>query len=221
MILSAHQPAYLPWLGYFEKIKSSDVFVYLDSLQFETNSFINRNRIKTNSGPLWLTLPVKSSGHLGKSMLDLEIDNARNWKKKHIKTVEQFYSKAPHYQDRFERFRSHIEMTEGNLAEFCWKHLQFWLRELDITTKIVRLSSLDISERKSDLVLELCKKFEANQYYSGALGKHYLKLEDFADIGCKVNFQSYSPKNYPQLYGDFVENLSVLDAWLMCDEVVL
>ena len=85
-VISIHQPAYLPWLGYFHKILLSDVFVYLDTVQFEKNSFINRNKILGASGSFWLTVPVKTKGHTDKTLMDLEI-NGDHWKIKHIKSI--------------------------------------------------------------------------------------------------------------------------------------
>lgn len=95
MILSIHQPAYLPWLGYFDRIARSDKFVYLDNVQFERNSFINRNRIKTANGPIWLTIPVRLKEHFNKTIADIEIDARQNWKRKHLRSIEQNYRHAP------------------------------------------------------------------------------------------------------------------------------
>src|SRR5690349_7924911 len=103
MLLSAHQPAYLPWLGYFDKIRRCDVFVYLDTVQFEKNSFTNRNKVKTAQGPLWLTVPVRSKGHLSSTLQELELDPAQRWRHKHLKTLREAYAKAPHFEARFER----------------------------------------------------------------------------------------------------------------------
>ena len=94
MILSAHQPAYLPWLGYFDKIARADVFVYLDTVQFEKNSFINRNQIKTPQGAQWLTIPVRTKGHMSASLRTTEIDDSQKWRSKHIKSIETNYRKA-------------------------------------------------------------------------------------------------------------------------------
>lgn len=94
MILSAHQPAYLPWLGYFHKIAISDVFVILDEVQFEKNSFINRNKIKTSNGSVWMSVPINIDGHMNKTIRDMEISNKFNWRKKHWKSIYLNYKKA-------------------------------------------------------------------------------------------------------------------------------
>ena len=95
MILSAHQPAYLPWLGYLERISLSDKFVILDQVQFEKNSFINRNKIKIKEDAVWLTIPVNLKNHLEGTIKNTTINTNDKWKIKHWKTIQQNYSKAP------------------------------------------------------------------------------------------------------------------------------
>lgn len=222
MILSAHQPAYLPWLGYFDKIVKSDIFIYLDTVQFEKNSFTNRNRIKTPQGPVWLTIPVKIKGHLGKSLLELEIDSGQNWRRKHLNTIFLNYKKTAFFEERFAKLEALYQNQHVLLSELCWDQLMFWLKELGITTQVIRSASLPTCSKKSDLVLDLCRHFGADQYLSGALGKDYLKVEDFRLNGISVEFQDYHPSVYSQLWGDFVPYLSILDFWMNtehCDVV--
>ena len=98
MILSAHQPAYLPWLGYFHKLAVSDGFIILDNVQFEKNSYINRNKIKTPSGESWLTIPVKMREHLNKSINEMEFADFK-WQKKHFNSIIMNYKKSLNYNE--------------------------------------------------------------------------------------------------------------------------
>ena len=214
MILSAHQPAYLPWLGYFDKIARVDVFVYLDTVQFEKNSFINRNQIKTPQGSLWLTVPVKTKGHTSGSLRTTEIDERQPWRVKHLKSIEMNYRKAARFDECFPKIEALLSMPESNLAEYCWHQLRFWLDELGIVTRIVRSSELPIANLKSDLVLELCQYFGAQHYLSGALGRDYLIEDDFSKTGIVIEYQSFKSPVYPQLWGAFMPNLSILDWWM-------
>lgn len=214
MILSAHQPAYLPWQGYFDKIARSDVFVYLDTVQFEKNSFINRNQIKTPQGALWLTIPVKTRGHTSATMRSTEIDDSQPWRKKHLKAIEMNYRKAPCFDERFTKIEQLLNFPESNLAEYCLHQLEFWLAELAIDTCIVRSSQLSISSAKSDLVLDLCKYYKVTHYLSGALGRDYLVEDDFCKAGIVIEYQRYQPVSYPQLWGDFIPYLGILDSWM-------
>lgn len=215
MRLSIHQPAYLPWLGYLDKIQSVDLFVFLDSVQFEKNSYVNRNQIKTSQGPLWLSIPVKTKNHLHTSIANIQIDETKNWRKKHLKTIEQSYSKAPYFKQRFPRLEQLFEDLKPitGLADFCWQELQFWLNEFRISTEIIRASSKAYEGEKSDLILNICKHHNADTYLSGKFGKDYLALSEFRDLGIKVEFQEFQSPNYSQLFGDFVPNLSLIDFW--------
>lgn len=219
MILSAHQPAYLPWLGYFDKIARANVFVYLDTVQFEKNSFINRNQIKTPQGALWLTIPVKTKGHTSGSMLTTEIDDSQPWRIKHLKSIEMNYRKAARFEECFPKIEALLNMPESNLANYCFHQLRFWLDELGIDTRVVRSSELPVTSAKSDLVLNLCQHFGAQHYLSGALGRDYLVEEDFSHAGIAIEYQSYKSPAYPQLWGDFMPNLGILDWWMNGSEL--
>lgn len=217
MILSVHQPAYLPWLGYFDKIARADVFVFLDTVQYEKNSFINRNRIKTSQGPAWLTIPVKTKGHTSASLRTTEIDDSQMWRMKHLKSIEMNYRKAPRFEEYFSGIENLIKMPQSNLAEYCFQQLGFWLKEFGIGTRIVRSSELNVTSTKSDLLRDLCLHFGARHYLSGALGRDYLVEDDFSKAGISIEYQNFKSPVYHQLWGDFIPNLSVLDCWLNSD----
>lgn len=211
MILTVHQPAYLPWLGYFEKIMRSDVYVYFDNVQFERGSFINRNKIKTANGPVWLTVPVFSKGYRERTLLDLAIDNTINWQRKHFLSIITAYKKAPYYKEFIEKIEPFYTKIYSSLTDYCYDYLLFWLRELSISTKVLRQSDLGVAGHKSELVLNMCKSVEADTYISGALGKNYIDDDLFSKNGIKVIYQDYKPQSYPQLWGGFTPCLSILD----------
>lgn len=214
MILSAHQPAYLPWMGYFDKISRSDLFVFLDSVQFEKNSFTNRNQIKTQQGPAWLTIPVKMKGHLSSTLKETQIDNSQGWKNKHLKSIYFNYRKAPRFGQCYPKLEELYHLSLDLLSDLCFHHLAFWLRELGVQTRIERSSSLGMESSKSQLILDICKYYGADQYLSGKLGRNYVDEEQFKKSGIVVSYQDYAPAPYPQLYGEFIPNLSVIDQWM-------
>lgn len=216
MILAAHQPAYLPWLGYLDRIAIADVFVYLDTVQFEKNSYINRNRIKTPVGAKWLTIPVKTRGHMSATLRDTEIDCTRSWREKHLKTIEMNYTRATQFRTCFPKLKSLLADNSGSLAGLCFRQLRFWLEEFRISTRIVRASELQVSTSKSALILDLCRELGATRYLSGALGRNYLVREDFAAAGVAIEFQSYTHPIYPQLWGEFLSHMSIVDFWMNC-----
>jgi len=218
MIVSIHQPAYLPWLGYLDRIAQSDTFIFLDMVQFEKNSFTNRNRIKTANGPLWLTVPVLSQGHIGKTLLDLKIDNRQDWKTRHLRSIEQNYRKAPFFAERFARFAALYDVVEDGLADFCFRQLRFWADEFALSARILRARDLAAAGSKSDLVVSLCHAVNATEYLSGPQGRSYLDEPTFARAGIKVRYHDFMPQTYPQLFGDFLPAMAALDYWMHMPE---
>lgn len=216
MILSAHQPAYLPWLGYFDKIARANLFVYLDTVQFEKNSFINRNRIKTPQGEQWLTVPVRVKGHMSSTLRELQTDHTQPWRAKHLKSIAMNYSRATHFRRLLPQLETLLGVDELYLVDLCFAQLRIWLDELGITTPLVRSSELAISSTKSNLILDMCRHFRATRYLSGTLGRGYLVEEDFRDAGIALEYQEFKHPTYPQLWGKFVPNLSIVDCWMNC-----
>jgi WbqC-like protein family len=216
MLLSAHQPAYLPWLGYIDKIARADLFVYLDTVQFEKNSFINRNRIKTPRGAQWLTVPVRSRGHLSDTLRNTEVESSQPWAQRHLRSIRMNYARARHFAACQPKLEALLAGPPSKLAELCWEQLRFWLAEFSIATPVVRASSLAVSGHKSELILQLCRHFGADRFLAGALGRHYLVAEEFRGAGIELEFQSYDAPQYEQLWGEFVPHLSVVDYWMNC-----
>lgn len=215
MIISIHQPAYLPWLGYFHKILLADVFVVLDVVQYEKNSFINRNKIKTGYGVSgWLTVPIKRNMGLKENFLTkTEIDNARKWSADHYKTIELNYVKTPYYRLYQDFFRGYYQKDWRFLNDLCKEFLQFIVAVLEIKTEIVYASELpDFETKKSDLVLDICKYFCADFYVSGNLGKDYLLEGNFTKNKIRIYYQDFHHPVYRQKFGEFISNLSILDA---------
>lgn len=221
MIITAHQPAYLPWLGYFDKILKSDIYVFMDTVQYEDRSFINRNKIKTSQETMWLSVPVKSKGYRKTNLLSMEIDNSQNWRKKHLNAIWLNYKKAARFEELYPRLEKLYLSKHDLLIDLCYEQLLFWLGEMGISKKIVHLSELEINSSKSDLILDICKALQAKQYISGALGKNYLEEEAFAREGIEIIYQDYRHPVYPQLWGDFVPNMSILDFWMNTADVKL
>lgn len=213
MIISIHQPAYLPWLGYVERIKQSDLFVFLDSVQFEKNSFTNRNLIKGANGPHWLTIPIKTKGHLNKHLLEIEIASDTEWRRKHLSSIKTSYSKCIGFDEKYQKLSHLYNNNEVHLADLCFNHLLFWLEELNIKTKIIRSSSMNISSKKSDLILDICHNVGATTYLSGPMGKKYLEEGDFLSNGIKLDYHHFEPMPYPQLFGSFIPFMGIIDYW--------
>ncbi len=215
MIVSINQPAYLPWLGYFDRIDASDIHIVLNHVQFEKNSFTNRNKIKTAQGATWLTVPLLTKGKFGGLAIQtIEIDNKSKWTKKHLTSIHQNYRKTPFFENYFSELEKIYKQEWANLNQLVSKLNTLFLEWLKIDTKIIYSSDLKINSTKSKLVLDLCKKMKTTKYISGAVGKDYLETEVFIQNQIEVVFQNYQHPIYNQLYqskSSFEPYMSILD----------
>lgn len=211
MIISAHQPAYLPWAGYLHRIALSDQFILLDDLQFEKNSYINRNAIKSSSGSQWLTVPVKMKGHIKSKIIDLEISNQKDWKKKHLRTIYQAYSKSQYFLNHAEFIDDLYSRSWTNLNDLNLFILENLLIKFNVDTPIVYSSEMQLSGKKQNLILEICKKTGANSFIFGGFGRDYVDIELFSNSNIKPYFHEYQTEPYYQRWGEFIPNLSIID----------
>jgi len=210
MVVSIHQPHYLPWTGYFDKIDAADRFVLLDTVQFEKNGWQNRNKIKTSQGWMWLTVPVRHD--FGSAIAETVIDNRKRWSRKHMQALVTNYSRAPHFNDYSGYFQSLFERTWEKLAGLNAEIIGYICGELGITTEIITASSLgEFPDDPNERLAGIVKKVGGDVYLAGVGSRAYLRRESFGGKGIEVVFQDYEPREYPQMFGDFIPGLSVVD----------
>jgi hypothetical protein len=217
MNLSIHQPQYLPWLPYLMKIGESDLFIFLDSVDFQKNGLQNRNQIKTAQGPLWLTIPVKHE--LGQKIKDVKIDNKKDWRRKHWQTIQQCYSKATAFKVYEQQLGDFYSNEWEGLSELNIEFTNMILTWMGISTKVMRSSEMKAKGNASDLVLNLCLEAGATRYLSGIGGKNYLKEDSFKQAGIEIVYLPANlPETYPQLFpkAGFINDLAALDIMLNC-----
>lgn len=216
MIAAGHQPNYLPWLGFFDKMAQCDVFIIEDNVQFERQGYQNRSRIKTVKGPMWLTVPVE---HVGKSLPIDQIKIANhaepNWAERQWLTLKHNYRSAPFWGRYGGFFEQTYTRKWSKLIDLNMHLIRGLMQFLEIEKPMVYASSLGISGKGSDLVLAQCKALGADVQLSGVGGRAYLNLQKFEEEGIKVLFQDFHYPVYPQLHGAFVPNLSAVD-YLFC-----
>ena len=211
MILTAHQPVYLPWLGLFHKICLADEYVVFDTVQYLKRDWNNRNQIKSVSGPIWLTVPVLSHGKFEQSLMDVKINNETNWRRKHLKSIEINYKNTAYYEKYIGFFRDLYAKEWENLVDINDAILTFLLEAMDINVKIRYGHELNLEGSKSDLVLDMCKKLKADLYIFGTLGRDYAKVDEFKAAGVECIFQDYKHPEYTQQFGEFSPYMSVID----------
>jgi len=212
MIVSINQPAYLPWLGYFERIARSDLHVVLDHVQFEKNSFTNRNKVRVKEGTAWLTIPLATKGRFGDLAIQhLEFAAGDPWRKKHWATLRMNYARAPHFAAYAPAYEALYAREWPGFMPFVRAMLEQQLRDLEIATPLVYSSELSVGGTKSELVLNLCRHTAATVYLSGALGRDYLDAASFAAAGIEVRYQDYAHPTYAQVWPGFESHICVLD----------
>lgn len=217
MIVSINQPAYLPWLGYFHRIAASDLHIVLDHVQFEKNSFTNRNKIRTCGGWCWLTVPLKTSGRFGDlAIAQVEISTERRWAEKHWNSILLNYSKANYFREHADFFETIFSRPWERLNPLLREITTYLLDAFGISTKILFSSEINAFGRKSELVLELCRTVGATSYLSGSLGRNYLDEVAFEQAGIAVSYQEYHHPTYKQLYPGFEPYMGAIDLLFNC-----
>ena len=205
------QPSYLPWLGFFEQMYRADIFIYFDDVQFDKNGWRNRNRIKTANGLLWLTVPVSLRNSKSRMIFDIRISENNNWRKKHFLSLKQAYADAKHCDQFLPQIDEIISFPWVKLADLNIELIESIRKVLGIKCDVYRSSDLKIRGGQTTRLLNICRHFSANTYYSGASAKNYLQCSDFEDHNIEIEWQHYCSPHYRQLHGPFVPNLSAID----------
>ena len=214
MIVSIHQPEHLPWLGFFNKLSNCDLFVILDNVQYRKNYFQNRNQIIGIHGAHWISVPIETKGHTNKLIREMIIANKQQpkWRKRYISLIETNYRKHPYFYNIFPLIENIINRDYDNLTLLNMDLIQLFTKILDIETKIIYASELNVSGNKSDLILNICKKLESDNYLAGPSGRDYLNFEDFKKSNIKIHYNDFIHPKYKQSkQSDFVPFLSTLD----------
>jgi WbqC-like protein len=223
MIVAAHQPHYLPWLGYLDKVAKCDVFVVMDDLQYEAQNYQNRNRIKINHGPHWLTVPLLSGARTDR-ICDKRIDNTgsggrHHWQHRARRTFDVHYRRAPHFA-RYARELDDIYTRRWDrLLDLDLQMLDLARSWLGITVPIVRASSLGLRAQKTERIVSMCEALGASTYLSGRGGSMaYLDVPLLTRAGVAAIWQQFQHPVYPQRYPNagFVSHLAFLDMLFNC-----
>jgi hypothetical protein len=215
MILTAHQPVYLPWLGLFHKIALADLFISFDQVQYQPKDWNSRNQIKTQDGSVWLTVPVQRKGYLEKRICEIEIEPGP-WARKHWRALQVNYAKAPFFKRYADFFEDCYARDWKLLTDLNSYMLRWFLEFLGIGTPVKSAGEYQFQGRKSDLVLDMCVTVEADIYIFGSQGRGYADTQSFEDAGVRIEFQDYHHPVYHQQHGDFISNLSIVDLLFNC-----
>jgi hypothetical protein len=211
MRVAISQSNYVPWAGYFGIIAQTDVFVFLDEVQFTTRDWRSRNRIKEKTGLKWLSIPVGDSRN--RRILDVKLPK-NGWEQKHKMTIKQAYQDAPNYKTGIEIIEAiYGDNNFDNLSDFNKHWIKFFSTEIfGLKCKFFDSDEIDHRGTASELILSISKNLSATHYLTGPSAVNYLKIDDFSHNNIEVNFADYSNMaTYTQLHGEFVQTVSILD----------
>ena len=212
--LAVLQPNFLPWRGTFDLIRRADVFVLLDTVQYTKNDWRNRNRILLPDGRVtWLTVPV--SGSTGMAIRDARIDYARDWRGKHLRTVQQSYGAAPHGPEAIALLSDLYAAAPARLVDLTVPLTRILARKLGCGTPIHLASELGIEGDRNTRLIGMAQHFGADTYLSGPAARNYIDQRLWAEAGISVAYITYPDyPPYPQIAPGYTPGLSVLD--LIC-----
>ena len=212
MVVSIHQPNYIPWLGFFNKILLSDTYVVFDDVQFPRGKdYANRNQIKTNNGKMWLTVPVIGKSDL-KPWNQIEI-NKNGWVNKHLSNIESFYKKTPYFNEYYPEIKNIYLKDHNLLIDLTLDLIKHFLKILDKEVKIVLSSDIKTDLKGLDKILYILKNLNTTKYISGDGdgSKRYIDEKLFSDQGIELVWQNYKHPIYKQQFNEFIPYMSILD----------
>lgn len=215
MIVTIMQPAYLPWLGYFDRIRRADTLIVLDNVAIDRNSktkFANRNRIRTPAGALWLTVPILTKGRSDRLAIDrLEIDPTQHWRPRHWASLSLNYRRAPHFAEHAAFFEKVYAAEWPLLGALCRHVTDYLLGAFGLARSVRYASEMNAAGSKDALILELCRAAGATRYISGPFGRDYLDAAAFAAAGIALEFHDYRHPTYAQAFAGFEPYMSAVD----------
>lgn len=211
MIGAILQPGYMPWIGFFEQMALSDVFVVLDDVPYDKDGWRNRNRILLGGAPAWLTVPVRTRGRTGQLIRDVVVDREQPWLERHRRTLHHAYSGRPG-RDAAAEVLEGPELEEADLLATIDGIVTERIRAaLDLRARIVSSSDLTTTDDRNGRLVDICRQLGVTHYLSGQAAKSYLDVGAMAAAGVEVLWHEHTPRAYPQRADEFVPRLSAID----------
>jgi hypothetical protein len=199
-------------------MRRCSTFVLYDDVQYDKGGWRNRNRIKSNKGPLWLTVPVLTKRRSAQRLWDVEIDTSRRWARSHLESIRHCYAKAPYVDRYLPDLADVLSQPWHRLVELDIAVISLMAEWLGLRRHVMRSSDLGIVGHRSARLVDLCLHFGASQYLTGEAARAYLDVSLFAEHGIEVQWHGQFLPTYPQQHGDFVPRLSALDLIFNCGD---
>lgn len=211
--ISIMQPTFLPWLGYFNLIKKSEIFVFLDHVQLDKRSWQQRNKIKANQGELFLTVPLITKNKSQQKISETKIQRQENYISDHLKSIKQNYSKSQYFNQYFDKISDIYYKNFEYLNDLNINFIKYFSKVLKLKKNFFKSSELNIDFKKknNDLLIDICKKFNVNEYLSPIGSKIYLDNDKFKNNNIEIKFNDFNHPVYNQINKKFLPNLSIID----------
>ena len=217
MIISAYQPFFAPFSGFFLKAHLSDIMVILDDVQFpQRTTWLTRNRFKNDQGVLWISIPVWRKGLGLQPINKVKICQEGRWRNKHLASLRSSYSNAPYFDEHVGFIERMFSDSFESLIELNMCVITYLKKKLMIDTQLVLLSALGVKGKGNELLINICKALKSSDYLAQNNAEKYLNQELFSSSGIKLHFFTQPSPIYPQLWGEFIHNLSAFDILFNC-----
>lgn len=214
------QPYFFPYMGYFQLIDRSDIFVFADDVQYLKRGWINRNRILRAGEACWLTLPVRKGAHsLSINQRSYEFVNARRL----LRRIEASYRRAPRFDETFALVRQIMECSNANVAEFNMNLITRVADRLGITTRFVVSSRLEKNAGLTgqERVVDICQRLGAAHYVNPIGGIRLYQAARFARAGIELSFVQSTVPAYAQFGDPPIGSLSIVDSLMFNGDSVI
>jgi hypothetical protein len=210
------QPNYIPWPGYFDLIRQSDVWVWYDDVQYTRRDWRNRNRIAAGGTSEWLTIPVKTKSASAARICEVEIDDEQPWRRRHLESLRRCYARAPFFEPMFAVMRSAISAGHTLLAALTIHLCEAICAMLGVAPQFLRSSQIGVTGERQQRLIEICRYTGGDVYLSGPRARAYIEPNAFAAAGIQLRYIVYDYPPYPRGPYPFIPNLSIVDAlaWL-------
>lgn len=211
-IFTMHQPNYLPWIGFFSKASKADYIIIYDTAGYTNSGVINRNKIRTDTGWCYLTVPVSRRFHAAR-INEVTMPDNRRWRHDHWKSINQYYGRSHFFDDHRVFFDNLYQEDSQYLYQFNEKVIRYLLDCFHLRTEVLRASELgiDVSLKGTAAIIDCLKRAGASHYLSGPSGKYYLELEKFSRNGIDIEFSQFNHPIYRQCYPGFEPGMSAID----------
>lgn len=211
------QPYFFPWVGLFELIRLADVYVHYDDVQFSKGHFANRVQFKTAAGSAWLTIPLKDL-HLGQLIQDVQFDDKKDWRGRHVSQLKQAYDRAPFRDDMLTVVKEVYDKPARGVCDVSVESIHAACRYFGFAAPETFLfsSKMNVPGSNNARVLDVVKAVGGDGYVTAHGAKNYLDHELFEASGVRVEYIDYQKAAYPQQHGDFTPYVSILDLIANC-----